>query len=109
MQNNNIELSTIDHITINVSNLDSSIKWYQTSFNCYLLYQGRTLAILEFNNVKLILSLPNDQRTHLGVIKEDAESFGEIMKQSDLCYSTFISDPSGNPVELIKKSYPHEE
>lgn len=98
-------LTTIDHITINVHNLDASINWYLTSFNCKLLYQNKTLAILEFSNTKLILSLPSNQRPHLGFINKKASEFGEILKQSDLCQSTFISDPSGNPTELVLASY----
>ncbi len=99
------DLSKIDHFLITVSNLETSIAWYTSSFNCNLIYKHRTLAILEFNNVNIVLSLPSDQRPHLAVQKDNAEEFGEIMEQSDLCHSTFIADPSGNPIELIKKSF----
>lgn len=102
---NNNELTHIDHITINVQNLDSAINWYLTSFNCKLIYQYKTVALLEFANIKLVLSLPSDQRSHIGFRKTNAHEFGEICKQSDLCESTFISDPSGNPTELVSTPF----
>ncbi len=102
-QENN--LTKIDHTVVMVANLEESISWYLTSFNCILLHQGRTLAVLKFANMNIVLSLPSEQRPHLGILKDDAEKFGEISEQSDLCESTFISDPSGNPVELVKRTF----
>lgn len=95
-------LSEIDHVVIMVADLETSITWYQTSFCCELLYKAKTLAILQFANTKIILSLPSEQRPHLGILKEDANLFGEVSEQTDLCHSTFIADPSGNPVELVQ-------
>lgn len=103
------ELSEIDHCVIMVADLGASIKWYQSSFSCKLIYKTRTLAILQFKNMRVVLSLPSEQRPHLGIIKEDAEVFGEISEQADLCFSTFIADPSGNPVEIIKLPYSPSE
>lgn len=98
-------LTKIDHTVVMVANLEESISWYLTSFKCILLHQGRTLAVLKFANMNIVLSLPSEQRPHLGILKDDAEKFGEISEQSDLCASTFISDPSGNPVELVKRTF----
>ncbi len=95
-------LTEIDHCVVMVADLDTSISWYLSSFSCELAYRTRTLAILQFKNMRVVLSLPSEQRPHLGFIKEDAETFGELHEQADLCNSTFIADPSGNPVELIK-------
>jgi len=103
MHNNN--LTEVDHCVVMVADLDASIKWYQSSFSCELAYKTKTLAILQFKNMRVVLSLPSEQRPHLGLIKENAESFGEISEQADLCHSTFIADPSGNPVEIIKLAF----
>ena len=97
----NPSLSHIDHTVIMVADLDTSINWYTSSFSCGLIHKSKRLAILQFENIKIVLSLPSEQRPHLGIIKVDAAAFGEISEQSDLCHSTFIADPSGNPVELI--------
>ena len=96
------DLSEIDHCVVMVADLENSIRWYETSFSCNLIYKAKTLAVLQFKNIKIVLSLPSEQRPHLGIIKDNAEAYGEISEQSDLCFSTFIADPSGNPVEIIK-------
>ena len=98
-------LSKVDHLVVMVSDLEQSISWYTTSFKCELVHHGKTLAVLKFSNLNIVLSLPSEQRPHLGILKEDAENFGEVSEQSDLCASTFISDPSGNPVELVKRTF----
>jgi catechol 2,3-dioxygenase-like lactoylglutathione lyase family enzyme len=101
MQKTNSELTSIDHVLVNINNIEESVKWYQSSFECEVLYRSKTLAVLQFSNIKIVLSLPSEQRPHLGIQKSEASSFGELMEQSDLCISTFIADPSGNPIELV--------
>jgi catechol 2,3-dioxygenase-like lactoylglutathione lyase family enzyme len=96
--------SVIDHVTIMVSDLEQSIKWYTTSFSCELMYQTKTIAVLKFENIKLVLSLPSEQRPHLAYLKPDTREFGEILEQADLCKSTFIADPTGNVLELVETS-----
>jgi len=96
--------SEIDHITILVADLEQSIHWYTTSFGCELIHRSKTLAVISFRNIKLVLSLPSEQRPHVAIRKDNASEFGEIMEQSDLCKSTFISDPTGNLIELIESS-----
>lgn len=96
---------TVDHVTIPVANLESSIQWYLSSFKCDVIFRQKTLAILKFKNLNIVLSLPSDQRPHVGYLKQNAAEFGEIMEQSDSCRSTFIADPTGNPVELISESF----
>lgn len=98
------EKSEIDHVAILVADLEQSIHWYTTSFGCELIHRGKTLAIISFRNVKLVLSLPSEQRPHIAISKDNASEFGEIMEQSDLCTSTFISDPTGNLIELVESS-----
>ena len=100
----NLKNTLVDHVLVNITNLEESLKWYTSSFNCELLYKTKTLAVLKFENIKVILSLPSEQRTHLAFLKENAASFGELREQSDLCVSTFIADPSGNQIELINNS-----
>jgi len=106
----NLKHTQIDHILVNITNLEESLKWYTSSFSCELLYKTKTLAVLKFENIKVILSLPSEQRAHVAFLKENAASFGELREQSDLCISTFIADPSGNQVELVSSSIEeHEE
>ena len=94
-------MDKISHITINVRDIGESLNWYKTSFKCEVIYQDKRNARLRFNNVDLILCLPNVERHHVAYEKQDAEKFGEILEKCDGRKSCYIADPTGNPVELV--------
>ena len=96
-------LDLIDHIAINISDLEKAIKWYTTSFHSRIVYQDKRLAILEFANVRLHLVLPSEQPAHLAFVRDDAETLGELCEQKGGGRSTYVSDPLGNPVEIVAK------
>ena len=98
------ELSVVDHLGITVANIEASVKWYQTSFNCTVLYQDKREAMLQFENVKLSLTLPSYHPAHIAFHKTDAATYGELHKQTDGSLSTLVGDPTGNIVELIATS-----
>lgn len=99
----NKQLSKIDHLCISVADVKSAVNWYSTSFNCKILYQDVLQAELEFANIRLHLVLPSRTPPHLAFERDDAETLGELREQFNGQHSTFISDSSGNPVEIIKK------
>ncbi len=94
-------LSSIDHVALAVADIEDSVRWYQSSFSCELIYKNKQLAILQFANLRLTLVLPSMENTHVAYVCEDAETFGELYEQVDGTLSTFVSDPTGNPVELV--------
>ena len=95
------ELSAVDHITLSVADIEQTVKWYQSSFDCEVVFQNTTQALLRFQNIDLALALPSQQQPHLGFVKSDANTYGELLDQADGRKSTFVSDPAGNVVELI--------
>lgn len=94
-------LTRVNHVAIWVADIESSVKWYTSSFSCEVVTQNLTHAVLRFENITVKLFLPSQQPPHLGYEKSDAASFGEIFKESDGVEQTFISDPTGNPVALV--------
>jgi catechol 2,3-dioxygenase-like lactoylglutathione lyase family enzyme len=96
----NGKLDRIHHVAINVADVDQAVKWYQSSFNCGLLFKNNVAASLEFENLRLTLVLPSQQPPHLCFLREDASAFGELLLQPDGVKSTFLADPTGNLVEL---------
>lgn len=98
-----MQLTTVDHITINVANLDAAIAWYQTSFSCELLQRNSTLAVLKFNNLNVTLALPSSERAHVAYLKSNAAEFGELTPNFEGNSSTYLADPTGNIVELVEK------
>ena len=94
-------LTVIDHLAINVADIEKSVRWYLSSFNCRLLTQQRTFAMLQFANTRLILLLPSEQPGHIAFALADAATHGELHQQPEGHWSAFIADPTGNPVELV--------
>jgi len=97
-----MQLDKIDHIGINVSDIESSVNWYTSSFECEVIRKEKTFAVLQFENLKLVLSLPSLERGHIGYFKPDASSFGEVRPMIDGSNGTYIADPTGNIVELVE-------
>jgi catechol 2,3-dioxygenase-like lactoylglutathione lyase family enzyme len=93
---------TIDHFAIAVADLNAASQWYQTSFKCEEIYRDTKQIILQFENIKLALVLPSQERPHLAIERSDADTFGSLRDLASGVKSCFISDPTGNPVELIQ-------
>lgn len=101
-------LSSINHVTICVANIEQAVNWYQSSFACELTKYEPTFAVLEFANMNLVLSLPSLERPHIAYNRENAESFGELKEMRDGSVGTYIADPAGNIVELVKSKIDKE-
>lgn len=95
------KLGRIDHVAISVADIKRSIKWYMTSFECRLVSETPREAVLEFENIRLVLVLPSQEPAHLAVLKEDAHTYGELRERSFGLWTTFVADPTGNVVELV--------
>ena len=94
--------SIVHHIAIPVADIDDSIKWYTSSFNCEVIYSSPTKAVLQFANIKLTLVLPSQERPHVAFERNDADTLGELREYDEGVKSTFIADPSGNPIEIVQ-------
>ncbi len=95
------QLDEIDHVAVVVADIENSVAWYTSSFACEVEMLDKTVAVLRFRNLKLVLVLPSQQRAHVGYKKSDAATYGEITPRPDGISSTFVADPTGNMVELI--------
>lgn len=97
------KLDTIHHVCINVADVNAAVNWYTTSFNCEIIFHDTLQAELQFENIKLHLVLPSVTPTHLAYERSDAETLGELKERFNEVQSTYISDSTGNPVEVLKK------
>lgn len=96
----------INRFGLVVSNLETSIHWYTTSFSCELIWRSPTQALISFHNTELLLMLPSEGPSHLAVERSDAESFGALFSDTNGKLSSMVADPTGNQVLLIKTSMP---
>jgi len=94
-------LESIDHVALSVRDIAESIEWYTRLFRCRVVYQDETWALLAFDNVRLALMSTDAHPPHIGFLRADAESFGPLKPHRDGTRSTYITDPSGNAVELL--------
>jgi len=94
-------LDRVHHVAVTVADLKKAIQWYQTSFFCTVAYEDERQAVLQFENIRVLLLLPSHEPTHLAFYRKDAKLFGELRKQRDGGQQTVIADPTGNMVKLV--------
>ena len=92
----------IDHLAICTDDIAKSVTWYIDNFNCNILYQDKSWAMLEFDNVKLALVLPDQHPFHFAILKDDVESYAEPVTHRDGSVSVYVKDRSGNNIEILR-------
>jgi extradiol dioxygenase family protein len=95
------DLDTVHHIAIEVDDIMASLDWYSEKFNCRIEYQDETWALLEFGNMSLALVTKGQHPRHIGFVTNEALNHGELKTHRDETRSIYVSDPSGNAVELL--------
>ena len=97
------DLDTVDHVAISVNEIPPALDWYRRHFNCEVLYQDGTWALVQFSNIKLALVVASQHPPHLGFFTPKAGDFGPLKAHRDGTKSVYITDPAGNSVELLEK------
>lgn len=92
----------VDHLAICTDDISQSVDWYVENFNCNILYQDDSWAMLEFENIKLALVLSEQHPLHFAIVKDNIKSYGTPIKHRDGSVSVYIKDHSGNTIEIIK-------
>jgi len=95
-------MDKIHHIAIQVTDLKSSIQWYKQEFDCKLVYEDATWAMIAFDNISLALVTPKQHPPHFAVELDNPEKYGNLVSHRDGTASIYIKDPSGNSVEVLK-------
>ena len=92
----------IDHVAINVDDIYEGCEWYCTRFDANVLYFDSKWAILEFDNIKLALTLANTHPPHVAVAVNPLKWPNlEFKQHQDGSNYHYLEDPWGNCVELI--------
>lgn len=95
-------MDKIDHVALQVANIRASIEWYTKAFDCQVLYEDQSWALLGFENMKIALVIPSQHPAHLAVIDEHPEKYGIPKKHRDGTESVYVTDPDGNQLERIR-------
>ncbi len=94
-------LDQLDHVAIPVQDIATSVEWYTRTFQCRVKYQDATWALLGFGNIDVALVIPEQHPAHLGFVSPEAEKYGALKTHRDGTRSCYVSDPSGNAVEIL--------
>ena len=94
-------LDSIDHVAIPVVAIAPAVEWYTRTFQCTVRYQDETWALLGFGNIDLALVIPEQHPAHIGFVSPDAEKYGALKLHRDGTRSCYVSDPSGNSIEIL--------
>ena len=94
-------LDAVDHVALQVTDIDTAVHWYRSRFRCEVEYRDATWALLQFANMRLALVVADQHPPHIGFVSEQAEAFGPLKPHRDGTRSTYIEDPAGNTVEIL--------
>ena len=95
------QLDAVHHVAIVVENIAEAVEWYRKTLRCEIAYQDDTWAMLKFANCSMALVVPDQHPAHLGFVSPRAAEYGGLKRHRDGTESIYISDPSGNAVELL--------
>ncbi|MDZ4821786.1 MAG: VOC family protein [Planctomycetota bacterium] len=95
------DLDAMHHVAIAVDDIAAAIEWYRANFRCEVAYQDATWGMLTFSNMQLALVTKSQHPPHIAFSSTQAEKFGPLKAHRDGTRSTYIADPSGNPVEIM--------
>ena len=94
-------LDTIDHVAVQVLNVRKALTWYRKNFECKVLYEDSTWALLEFANTKLALVTPGEHPPHFAVVDENLANEPDLKRHRDGIGYKYVKDPDNNFIEFI--------
>jgi catechol 2,3-dioxygenase-like lactoylglutathione lyase family enzyme len=95
-------LDKIDHIAIQVNDIEKSLEWYTKNFKCNKIYFDNSWAFIEFDNVKLALVSKDEHPNHFAILDQKLLKDDKVVEHRDGSRSKYIKDINGNYIELIK-------
>ena len=97
-----MKVDKLDHVAINVSDIQKSVSWYVENLHAKVEYQDETWAMLNIAGSKLALTISNQHPPHIAFSIENMEDVPYEKRfhrdGSEYCY---IRDIDGNTIELI--------
>jgi catechol 2,3-dioxygenase-like lactoylglutathione lyase family enzyme len=96
-----MNLSFIDHIAVESTNIKKSVDWYCKKFDCEVKHQDETWALLGFDNISLALVTPGEHPPHIAIHDEGIKGSKNIKVHRDGIGFIYQTDPDTNFIELI--------
>ena len=99
----NANLTFVDHIAIESTDIVQSTKWYQDHFSCEVKHQDKTWALLKFANISLALVTPGDHPPHFAVVDKEIVDDPKSKVHRDGIHFVYEEDPDSNFIEKIDR------
>ena len=71
-------MDNIDHIAIQSKNIKDSVEWYKNMFECNVLFEDETWALIEFKNTKIALVIPEQHPPHIAIKRKNLEQYNNL-------------------------------
>jgi catechol 2,3-dioxygenase-like lactoylglutathione lyase family enzyme len=104
----------INHVAIEVGNIDEALDWYAKIFDFTLRGKGERNAFIDmgdqFINLTLVpdYAIPGEEKRHIGFVVDDRSRITELAKAAGARFveGPFLDflDPWGNRLELVEYS-----
>ena len=94
----------LDHIAINVEDIEKASKWYTTNLGAKIEYIDETWAMLDVGGTKLALTISKQHPPHFAFTLDSLNDFPpdeEIRYHRDGSAYLYIKDPDGNTIEYV--------
>lgn len=93
----------LDHVAIQVKNIDRAIKWYTNNLSAETLYSDETWAMLKVGDFRLALVKPEQHPSHIAICVPSKECLigGKVRVHRDGSSYIYKADSEGNIIELI--------
>jgi catechol 2,3-dioxygenase-like lactoylglutathione lyase family enzyme len=91
----------IDHVAINVKNIEKSVSWYKNNFPVEILYQDETWAMMAVGETKLALTIADQHPPHIAFCVENFDTNDIVKEHRDGSKYVYKTDPDGNILELL--------
>ena len=93
----------LDHIAINVKNIEDAASWYTQNLGAETIYSDSSWAMLKVGSTKIALTVASQHPPHLGfcVGSIDEIPCDEPKYHRDGSAYHYIEDPDGNVIEYV--------
>ena len=92
----------LDHVAINVKNINESIDWYIKNLSAQILYCDDSWAMLDCNGTKLALTISSQHPPHVAFCVSNIDQIPGIPKyHRDGSAYRYVDDPDGNTIEYV--------
>jgi lactoylglutathione lyase len=99
----------INHVALEVGDLDDALDWYRQLFEFELRGRGRRMAILDMGDQFIAMAAgrtqPHDQSRHFGLVVDDKEGVRTSLQRTGVPVQSAGSldfvDPWGNHIQVV--------